>query len=514
MADIFWADSVARQIIALHRGGVITLETGITPSGPYHVGHLREMIITDAVRRALTRLGAKTRFVYFVDDLDNLRKLYPFLPKSFEEHVGKPISQIPSPDGSSQTYADYYLAPFRRALKELGIEVDILYAHDYYASGKMTEVIDRALEHRDTLAEILSRVSGRTISSDWQPFEPLDETTGKIRGNKIIEVDVNNHRVKYVASDNTEKWADYAKGQGKLPWRVDWPARWSLLNVAFEPFGKEHAAAGGSYDVGREIVTKVYGGKPPIYEVYEHIYLAGEAKKMSASLGNLVSIEDFLQVVPPAVARYFILRSKNERHLVFDPGKGLMHLTDEFARLEAKVEAGQADAVEKSILAYSQTSARRATFEVPFSHLVNVMQAAQGNAREIKRLLERSGHGTAHAQADDLKIQIDKVKKWLELYAPPEYKFSVAQEPPPHKISDKEKEVLAEAQKATEEGKEGQELHNAIYESGKAAGLTPRETFQVFYRIFLSQDSGPKLGFFLSMLDRDFVLNRLKHYLT
>jgi len=514
MADIFWADSVARQIVAQHRGSVITLETGITPSGPYHVGHLREMIITDAVRRALIKQGAKTHFVYFVDDLDNLRKLYPFLPKSFETHVGKPICQIPSPDGSSQTYADYFLTPFRMALEELGIDVDILYAHDYYTSGKMTEVIDKALEHRDTLAEILSRVSGRALPEDWQPFEPLDETTGKIRGNKITEVDVKNHRVKYVASDNTEKWADYAKGQGKLPWRVDWPARWSLLNVAFEPFGKEHAAAGGSYDVGREIIAKVYGGKPPIYEVYEHIYLAGEAKKMSASLGNLVSIEDFLQVVPPAVARYFVLRSKNERHLVFDPGLGLMHLTDEFARLEAKVADGQADAVEKSILAYSQTSARRATVEVPFSHLVNVTQAAQGNAREIKRLLKRTGHGAAHANTEDLKSQINKVQQWLELYAPAEYKFSLSQKPPVVKVSDKEKKVLAEAQKTIEEGKEGQGLHNAIYESGKAAGLAPRETFRVFYRIFLNQDSGPKLGFFLSMLDRDFVLGRLKHYLT
>ena len=513
MADLFWADSVARKIVTQHRGSVITLEIGITPSGPFHVGHLREMIITDAVRRALARLGAQTQLVYFVDDLDNLRKLYPFLPKSFEQHVGKPISQIPSPDGSSQTYADYFLVPFRRALKELGIEVEILYAHDYYTSGKMTTMIDRALEHRDTIAEILSRVSGRALPDEWQPFEPLDATTGKIRGNKITEVDVKNHRVKYVASDNTEKWADYDKGQGKLPWRVDWPARWALNNVAFEPFGKEHAASGGSFDAGREIITKVYERQPPIYEVYEHIYLAGEAKKMSASLGNLVSIEDFLQVVPPAVARYFVLRSKNERHLVFDPGLGLMHLTDEFARLEAKVADGQADAVEKSMLSYSQTSARRATVEVPFRHLVNVTQAAQGNVEEIKRLLKRTGHGAARANTEDLKLQIGKVQQWLKLYAPAEYKFSLSKTPPKLRVSKQEMKVLDSAQKAIEEGKEGQALHNAIYESGQAAGLKPRETFQVLYHIFLGQDSGPKLGFFLSMLERNFVLERIGHYL-
>lgn len=512
MEELYWADRVAAKVLESHKGKVITLETGITPSGPFHVGHLREMIITDAVRRALEKRGAKNRFIYFVDDLDNLRKLYPFLPAEFEKHVGKPISQIPSPDGSSKSYADYFLAPFRNALKELGIEVETLYAHDYYGAGKMTEVIDKALEHRDTLVEILSRVSGRALSDDWQPFEPLDSTTGKIRGNKITEVDVENHRVKYVASDNSEKWADYTKGQGKLPWRVDWPARWALLNVAFEPFGKEHAAAGGSFDVGREIVEKVYGRRPPINEIYEHIYLAGESKKMSASLGNLVSLEDFLQVVPAPVARYFILRSRNERHLIFDPGKGLMHLTDEFARLEAKVAEKKASPVEQSILAYSRTSSRRATVEAPFSHLVNIVQAAQGQMEEIKRQLKRTGHDLA-GQADNLKAQVTKVQKWLELYAPEEYRFSLLKEPLKLELSPPEIKVLSTARVAIEEGKEGQDLHNAIYVAGQDAGLAPRQTFQVFYRIFLGKDSGPKLGFFLSMLEREFVLRRIKYYL-
>ncbi len=513
MEDLYWADRVAAKVLESHKGKIITLETGITPSGPFHVGHLREMIITDAVRRALVEQGAKTRFIYFVDDLDNLRKLYPFLPAEFEKHVGKPISQIPAPDGSGNSYADYFLAPFHSALKELGIEVDILYAHDYYGSGKMTAVIDEALEHRDTIAEILSRVSGRKLEEDWQPFEPLDVTTGKIRGNKITEVDTKNHRVEYVASDGTQIWADYAKGQGKLPWRVDWPARWALLDVAFEPFGKEHAAAGGSFDVGREIIEKVYGRRPPMNEIYEHIYLAGQSKKMSASLGNLVSLEDFLQVVPAPVARYFILRSRNERHLVFDPGKGLVHLTDEFARLEAKVADGQASPIEKSMLAYSQISSQRATVEVPFSHLVNIVQAARGQMAEIQRLLKRTGH-EVEGSSDNLKAQIAKVQKWLELYAPEDCKFSLLKEPPKLALSPPEIKLLSVAQTALEEGKEGQDLHNAIYSAGQTVGLAPRQTFQVFYRIFLGKDSGPKLGFFLTLLERDFVSRRLKHYLS
>ena len=513
MEKLYWADEIAQQLVEKHRGGKIVLETGITPSGPFHVGHLREMIITDAVRRALEKIGAKTEFIYFVDDLDNLRTLYPFLPKEFEKHIGKPISRIPAPDGSSKSYADYFLTPFQSALKQLGMEVKTLYAHDYYESGKMTEVTTRALERRDTIAEILARVAGRQLPADWQPFEPLDETTGKIRGNKITRVDTQNTRVKYVASDGRELWADYSKGQGKLPWRIDWPARWALLGVAFEPFGKEHAAAGGSYDVGREIIGEVYGKQAPLFDVYEHIYLSGEKKKMSASLGNLVSMADFLQVVPPAVARYFVLRSKNSRHLIFDPRRGLIQLTDEFNRLETKIAGNQADEAEKSLLEYAQISDKRETAEVPFSHLANIVQAAQGDFGEIKRQLKHTNHTVVPATEDNLKAQIKRVQKWLALYAPEGMKFTLAKEPPKVEIRELEMKVLEEVKKAVEKDKEGQELHNAIYKAGQAVGLKPRETFQIIYKIFISQESGPKAGFFLSMLDKSFVLKRLDHYL-
>ena len=510
----YWADERAKEIIK-HFGTqkMLVLEIGITPSGPYHVGHLREVIITDTVRRALEKLGAKTRLIYFVDDMDNLRKLYPFLPPKFGRYIHFPIYKIPSPDGSDKSYADYFMEPFFKALEELGIQVDVQYDHEYYESGKMTESVTKVLENRDKLAEIIARVSHRQLDENWQPFEPLDETTGKIRGNKIVEVDTKRTRVKYVASDGQELWADYSKGQGKLPWRIDWPARWAFLNIAYEPFGKEHAAAGGSYDVGREIVEKVYHKQAPLYDVYEHIYLAGENKKMSASLANLVSMDDFLQVVPPAVARYFVLRTRNERHLVFDGGRGLMQLTDEFARLEEKVFAGNGNEVEKSLVAYSQTSKNRATVEVPFSHLVNVVQAAQGDIAEIKRLLEQTGHVAAIEDEGNLKAQIARVQTWLKLYAPEEVKFEVLKQPPSVTIGQKGKETLRTIIDAIESNKTGIELHNAIYEAGKEAGLSPRETFALIYRIFIGKDSGPKAGFFLSMLDKEFVVERLKHYL-
>jgi len=507
----YWASQVADQILAA-RSGTITLATGITPSGPYHVGHLREMIITDALNDELVSRGVKTRFIYFIDDLDNLRKLYPFLPKSFERYVHCPISKIPAPEKSGETYTQYFLKPFEQALKKLGINVEFHYAHQYYEQGKMTDAITKALEKRDEIAEIISRVSGRELPEDWQPFEPLDKTTGKIRGARILAVDTKNTRVRYLSENGKKYWADYSKGEGKLPWRIDWPARWALLDVAFEPFGKEHAAAGGSYDVGAEIVQKVYGKTAPEYVVYEHIYLKGEQKKMSASLGNLIPLSEFLDIVPPAVARYFVLRSRNERHIVFDPGEGLMQLTDEFARLEQKVIAGQASAIEQSMYRLSQVTNNKVSVEVPFGHLVNVIQASQGNIDEIQRLLKRTGHIASLKSDADLQAQVKRVKLWLKKYAPENVKFEILNAPPPLSLKHEEKTMLLSVARAVESGLAGIDLHNAIYEAGRAEGLKPRETFALIYKTFLGKESGPKAGFFLSMLGKDFVLKRLAHY--
>ena len=139
---------------------------------------------------------------------------------------------------------------------------------------------------------------------------------------------------------------------------------------------------------------------------------------MSASLGNLISLDEFLNVVPPAVARYFVLRSRNERHIVFDPGEGLMQLTDEFARLEQKVTAGQASTAEQSVYRLSQVTDEKVSIEVPFSHLVNVVQAAQGNIDEIQRLLKRTGHVASLKSDAELKEQVKRVKLWLKNMPP------------------------------------------------------------------------------------------------
>ena len=54
--------------------------------------------------------------------------------------------------------------------------------------------------------------------------------------------------VYWIDKNGVEGTSNINKAEGKLPWRIDWAARWGIHNITSEPAGKDHGSAGGSYD--------------------------------------------------------------------------------------------------------------------------------------------------------------------------------------------------------------------------------------------------------------------------
>ena len=100
-----WADVLADKLLKKQKNHV--LATGITPSGPIHIGNMREILTTDAVYRSVIEKGGEAEFIYVADDFDPLRKVYPYLPQTYEKYVGMPISDIPCPCKKHKSYADH-----------------------------------------------------------------------------------------------------------------------------------------------------------------------------------------------------------------------------------------------------------------------------------------------------------------------------------------------------------------------------------------------------------------------
>lgn len=476
-----WALHAAADILQKQKDNLVAC--GVTPSGPFHLGSMREVITADEIYKALINQGSKARLVYIADNFDSLRKVYPFLPSDFAKYVGWPLSKIPDPHGCHVSYDEHFLAPFFSSLKRLGIKLEVIYMDKMYQSGQMTEVISIALEKTSEIREILTRITGREIEQDWSPFTPLCSKCGRLNTAKVISFDIKLHRTEYKCECGNEGEADYSKGEGKLLWRIDWPARWKVLGITAEPFGKDHAAAGGSWESGKEICEKIFSFPSPFPIIYEWINLKGVGA-MSSSKGTVVTVDELLGIIPPQLYRRIIARTVPNRHIDFDPGKGLMNLADEYSK--------------------SHPTA------LPFRHLVNIVQASLGDLEEIKRQLEHTGHGKIVQDESELKLQVEQAQNWLEKFAPPEFKFEVQKEMPPVTLTPPQKQLLGKIIELLDKEKDPEKLHTQIYDAGRALGLEPRETFQPIYQLILGKDSGPKAGWFLVMLDKNFVIKRFK----
>ena len=497
---VHWADEVAASVLATGREPV--LSTGISPSGEIHIGNLREVLTADAVYRALLDRGATPRFNYVCDNLDPLRRVYPFLdPEVYGPLVGRPLSEIPCPCGRHASYADHFLEPFLESLRTLHVHVELERADRMYKDGRMNGEIAAALSGRDRIAAVLRELTGKEVAPDWSPFNPLCPQCGRIDRAKTTGFSQERQTVDYACACGATGTVPMAGG-GKLTWRVDWPARWKMLGVTVEPFGKDHATRGGSYDTGVRIVREVFSAEPPFPIPYEWIALRGQGD-MSSSKGNVLSIARALELVPPEALRYLVLRERPQRTIVFDPGLPLLQLVDE-------VDDAQAAGRDERSLALS----RAAGFDpvgVPFKHLVVVAQAARFDLDAILAILERTGYPDLDRGA--VAARLSYARQWLDNFAPEDLKFEVKEALPPEAASlgEPQRLFLARLAASLSPQLDGEAIHALVYALAReVSGAKPAELFQAIYLALLGKPRGPRAGWFVAALGAEFCAARFR----
>ncbi|MBC7114111.1 MAG: lysyl-tRNA synthetase, class [Archaeoglobi archaeon] len=488
---IHWADVIAEEL----KGRPHVISTGITPSGPIHIGNMREILTGDAILRALKDAGEQAKLIYIADDFDPLRKRYPFLPESYEEHVGKPLSRIPDPEGCCDNYADHFLIPFLESMKELGVEPEVFRAHECYEKGMYVDAVKEALKRRDEIAKILREVSGRELPDSWSPFHPVCPNCGRISTTEVTGFDEKRETVDMRCSCGEE--TTVSMREGKLSWRVDWPARWKIFGVTVEPFGKDHATAGGSYDTGVRISREIYGYEPPYPVIYEWIMLKGKGA-MSSSKGVVIEIREMIRAIPEEVLRYMVMRVKPEKHIDFDPGLPVLSLVDEFE-----------EARRNNTREYQLSDIGKKYPDVPFRHIVTAVQIAS-DLDGVMEVLRRGGY---EDDREAIQRMVEKAKYWLERFAPPEVKFEVKKELPESakNLPDDLKRALGVLSERFEEIEwEAERIHREIYSVAEELNIRAPKIFQAIYLSILDKKSGPRAGWFLMSLGRDFVVRRLQ----
>lgn len=489
-----------------------------TPSGRVHVGSLRGVLIHDAIHRALKHHGIESTYTYGIDDYDPLDGLPADAGPDLKQYMGYPLCNIPAPDDSQATdLADHYIAEFLGIFDELGVDAQIYRMRDVYRSGKFNEAIDVILEKADVVRDVYAQVSKAERRPNWYPFQVICENCGKIGSSEVTDYD--GKEVTYHCKKDLVSWAEGCghlgktspfDGKGKLPWKLEWVAKWHTFGITVEGAGKDHCTKGGSRDVAVRCLNAIFGEKPPLNVPYEFFLVSGA--KMSSSKGIGTAARDMADFLPAEVLRFLMTRTPPKRTVNFSTDfEYIVKLFNEHDKL---VEAGIAGtASEEQLQTLRAVEVRPDTsayHPVGFQLLSALLQLPHLDIEE--EIEKRSPAANNPGQtADSLGKRIASAKYWLENYARDEDRVQL-QETLPASAQD-----LTASQKAflnllgknfPAEALTDDDYQRFIFDTARLTPIGQKEAFAAIYRVLLNQEQGPKGGSLLSYLDKDFLLKR------
>ncbi len=518
-----WADRYA-ELIVRRKGEkkLYVCASGITPSGTVHIGNFREIISVDLVVRALRDAGKTVRFIYSWDDFDVFRKVPANMPnrEGLAAYLRRPIVHVPDPRGNESSYARANEREIERVLHRVGIDPEYIYQSEMYAKGVYAEGVRTALEAKDRIRSILNKHRSAPLPSDWTPVSVFcascDRDTTSVEGWDSA------WSVSYTCqSCGHSETVDLRHATGvKLLWRVDWPMRWKYENVDFEPAGKEHHSAGGSFDTAQEIVREVYGVDPPVTFKYDFISIKGMGGKISSSLGNVVSVEDVLSVYQPEVVRYLFAGTRPDSEFAVSFDLDVIKIYEDYDRCERAYfgaeEIGEKKrARQRRVYELSQIGGvpERLPPNVSFRHLCNLLQIYDGAIDPALSAALPDGIDLDACDDDArrrLRTRAECAWNWIRNHAPEDFRFSIR--PPdsePPALSAEERDAVSRLAGAIESRFEEfseQSLGELFYEIAQQAGLEPQQLFQTIYRVLLGKPKGPRLASFILTAGRDRIL--------
>ncbi len=505
-----WLLTIADQLEAQFPDGEIVVSSGVSPSGTYHLGTLREVLTAEGVCRELRLRGRTVRHIHVSDDLDIFRKVPVDVDGSFSQYLGMPLCDVPSPGGKDGSYADYFLSDLVIAAEGLHLDMEIMRAHQKYREGYFTDAIERALENIPKIRQSLETISGRKLESNWSPVQVIEN--GRLKNRNFIRLEKESKHIVYEGSDAQESSISYTNGLVKLNWRIDWPARWWKLGVQAEPFGKDHATKGGSYDTGVSIAKNVFGIEAPLPIPYNFINKTGETKKMSKSAGDTLTAVDLLKILPPELIWFFILRFPPEKLLFFDTSETLIRLFDEFSELLSKENktVDEERLIELCLLGVESPTVSR----VPFTHLFVSYQSSLKDPLRSLDVMRRTEYAQIIEEDKETVLrEFAFIDEWLNQWADDDVKFELVQTVNKDDFTEVEKQfmsALADKITSAPDDADGEWFHKAIYEFKTELEIEPKIMFSTLYRALIAKESGPRAGWFLSMLPREWLTKRLK----
>jgi lysyl-tRNA synthetase class 1 len=498
MASKAWPYEEARKLLKRYPdgpppGGII-FETGYGPSGLPHIGTFNEVLRTTMVRNAYHALSdAPTRLIAFSDDMDGLRKVPDNVPNQamLAGHLGRPLTSIPDPFGTHESFAAHNNAMLRDFLDRFGFDYEFLSSTECYASGRFDAALKQVLAHWDAIMGVMLPTLGAERRATYSPVLPVSPKSGLVLQ---VPVEVVDAAAGVVAFEDEGERIEQSilGGRAKLQWKVDWAMRWVSLGVDYEMSGKDLIES----VVQSSKIARILGGRPPEGFNYE-MFLDEKGEKISKSKGNGLTIEEWLTYGPKESLAFFIYREPRKAkslHLGVIP-----RAVDDYWQFRGAY-AGQP--LEQRLgnpvhHIHDGPPPEPAKLPVTFGLLLNLVGVLGAEASEdaVRGYLQRYGPGTGDdAPALDALISLavnygrDFVTPTLQRRAP----------------DANEAEALAELDArlaALPADAPAEAIQNEVYEVGKAryGQEALRDWFRALYETLLGSSQGPRMGSFIAL---------------
>ncbi|HEX4303017.1 MAG TPA: lysine--tRNA ligase [Rhizomicrobium sp.] len=473
----------------------IVFETGYGPSGLPHIGTFGEVARTTWVRNALkTMSDIKTRLIAISDDMDGLRKVPDNLPhpEMLAANLGKPLTSVPDPFGTHESYGHNMNARLRAFLDRFEFDYDFRSATEMYKSGAYDKALLNVLAKYDEVMKVMLPTLGEERQQTYSPFLPVSPRSGKVLLARVVSHDTAKGTITYIEEDGSEETVPVTGGHCKLQWKPDFGMRWAALDVDYEMYGKDHLPSQGLYDR----ICTIAGGRPPEHMVFE-LFLDETGQKISKSKGNGLTIDEWLTYAPrESLSLYMFQKPRVAKRLYFDV---IPKAVDDYiGLLEAyhSNETSEAEKLENPVWHIHAGNPPAERYPVSFALLLTLVTASNAHNREILWGFIRAYAPHASPEANPgLARLADFALRYYEDFVKPTKQYRA----PTTKERAALEDLAARFEKLGDE-RDSETVQNEVYAVGKEHGFDPlRDWFKALYEVLFGQSAGPRFGSFAAL---------------
>jgi lysyl-tRNA synthetase, class I len=479
-----WVGRLADEVIAEAQrrapGKPIVCASGLSPSGPIHLGNLREVMTPHLVADEIRRRGHDCAHVLSWDDYDRFRRVPAGVDRSWAQHIGKPLTSVPAPPGSAcGSWAEHFTSAMAASLAELGVQYTGVSQTQMYTSGAYREQVLLAMRERARIDAVLDRyrTKGRspappqlpeppappqlpeppappqlpeppelpdlaelpglaeddgTSAAGYYPYKPYCSVCERDLTTVTAYQDATTALSYTCACGHAETVLLAEHRGGKLVWKVDWPMRWAYENVVFEPSGVDHSSPGSSFVVGSQIITQVFSAQPPIGPMYAFVGVTGMAK-MSSSRGSVPTPADALRIMEAPLLRWLYARRRPQQSFKIAFDQQIQRLYDEWDALERKVSDGTAAPADAA--AYQRAVGTAAgplpatPRPLPYRTLASVADLTTGDEEQTLRILRDLDPARPIGSLGEARPRLSCAQRWVASYVPADQRTHVRDEP-------------------------------------------------------------------------------------